>query len=314
MGPAALPSLAGRCTHGVLAPDSLPRWATSLARASPQLHRMGPQVPAAPPALWVLGCLALLLLLWALCAACRRKQTQRQQARLQGSVMRAEVSLLRRPHLCSLSKSDTRLHELHGGPRGSRALRPASMDFLRPQWLEESRGTIRPPAAFSHRELPQAPSISPEATYSNVGLASIPRASLAANPVVWAGARLTSSCARPGPEVRPMVAEYGCIQKLQGTGPGPQALEQRKAQVIPEAEVDILYSKVNKPKRRSPGPVIDQPDPKGRGAILVLGSDRAYEALPLRGRGVDNSLLENVYESIQEMGAPERLKPPSSGY
>lgn len=174
-------------------------------------------------------------------------------------------SLLRRPHLCSLSKSDTRLHELHGGPRGSRgelsekgqpgggrgllhgtltypltpppALRPASMDFLRPQWLEESRGTIRPPAAFSHRELPQAPSISPEATYSNVGLASIPRASLAANPVVWAGARLTSSCARPGPEVRPVVAEYGCIQKLQGTGPGPQALEQRKAQVIPAAEV-----------------------------------------------------------------------------
>uniref|UniRef100_F7D4I3 Lck interacting transmembrane adaptor 1 n=1 Tax=Equus caballus TaxID=9796 RepID=F7D4I3_HORSE len=231
-----------------------------------------------------------------------------------GAVRSLPQSLLRRPHLCSLSKSDTRLHELHGGPRGSRALRPASMDFLRPQWLEESRGTIRPPAAFSHRELPQAPSISPEATYSNVGLASIPRASLAANPVVWAGARLTSSCARPGPEVRPVVAEYGCIQKLQGTGPGPQALEQRKAQVIPAAEVDILYSKVNKPKRRSPGPVIDQPDPKGRGAILVLGSDRAYEALPLRGRGVDNSLLENVYESIQEMGAPERLQPPSSGY
>lgn len=36
------------------------------------LHRMGPQVPSAPPALWVLGCLALFLWLWTLCTACDR--------------------------------------------------------------------------------------------------------------------------------------------------------------------------------------------------------------------------------------------------
>ncbi|ELK04428.1 Lck-interacting transmembrane adapter 1 [Pteropus alecto] len=70
-----------------------------------------------------------------------RKAARRQQARLQGWGMPAEAvsarlsrgqggadrgptslpcpqSLLRRPHLCSLSKSDTRLHELHQGRGG----------------------------------------------------------------------------------------------------------------------------------------------------------------------------------------------------
>lgn len=118
------------------------------------------------------------------------------------------------------------------------ALRPVSMDLLRPQCLEVSRGTIRPPAAFSHRELPQTspattdaqPSVGPEATYSNVGLAAIPRASLAASPVVWAGARLTSSWARPGPEARPELAEYARVHKLKGADQGPQGLEQGRAQ------------------------------------------------------------------------------------
>lgn len=66
------------------------------------------------------------------------------------------------------------------------APRPASMDLCL-QCLGVSRDTTRPPAAFSHLELPQT-SMDPEATCSNVGLA--------ASPVVWAGAGLTSSCAR----------------------------------------------------------------------------------------------------------------------
>ena len=185
-------------------------------------------------------------------------------------------SLLRQHCLCSLSKSDTRLHELHRGPKSCRgepsrerrtglrgggactlrllpgypnsspsqvtsvltptlAPRPASVDILHPRWLEVPRGTSRPLTAFSHRELPRAtpaatlPSICPEATYSNVGLA--------ARPVVWAGARLTSSHARPGPEAGPGVAEYACIQKLEGTDQGPQSLRQWKAEVTPAVQV-----------------------------------------------------------------------------
>lgn len=115
------------------------------------------------------------------------------------------------------------------------APRPASVDILHPRWLEVPRGTSRPLTAFSHRELPRAtpaatlPSICPEATYSNVGLA--------ARPVVWAGARLTSSHARPGPEAGPGVAEYACIQKLEGTDQGPQSLRQWKAEVTPAVQV-----------------------------------------------------------------------------
>ncbi|KAI4562470.1 hypothetical protein MJT46_011432 [Ovis ammon polii x Ovis aries] len=298
------------------------------------------QGSSVPPALWVLGCLTLLLWLWVLCTACNRKQSRRQLSRLQGSAMPAEVvsarvslgpdcswgqggaiwrltslpcpqSLLRRPHHCSLSKSDTRLHELHRSRPCSRAPRPASMDLLCPQWLEASRGMTRPPAPFSHQELPlAAPSTGPEATYSNVGLATIPRARLAVSSGVWAGARLTSSYARPGPEARPVVAEYACVQKFRGTDQGPQGLGQGKVEATPPTQVDILYSRVNKPKRRDPGPATDQPDPKGGGAILALGSDPAYEVLPLGGLAMDKSLLENVYESIQEMGAP--LEHPSS--
>uniref|UniRef100_A0A673UKY8 Lck interacting transmembrane adaptor 1 n=1 Tax=Suricata suricatta TaxID=37032 RepID=A0A673UKY8_SURSU len=261
---------------------------------------MGPQVPSAPPALWVLGCLALFLWLWTLCTACHRKRVQRPQARPQGCVMPVETSLLRQPRLCSLSKSDTRLHELHRGPRSCIAPRPASMDILRPQWLEVSRGTSRPLAAFSHRELPRPapaatlPSVCPETTYSNVGLAAIPRASLAASPVVWAGARLASSCARPGPEARPKVAEYACIQKLKGTDQGPQSLGQWKAEVIPAVQVDSLYSRVRKPKKSDLRPATDELDPKATGGIPALGSDQAYETLAPRGLGMDDSFLDNV--------------------
>lgn len=132
----------------------------------------------------------------------------------------------------------------------SPAPRPASMDLLHLQCLQVSRDITRPPAAFSHRDLPQTspttaaaqPSMGPEATYSNVGLAAIPRASLAAIPVVWARAGLTSSCARDEPEARSVVAEYACIHKLKGTGRGPQGLGQGKAQETPATQVKWRWS------------------------------------------------------------------------
>ncbi|XP_049725829.1 lck-interacting transmembrane adapter 1 [Elephas maximus indicus] len=260
---------------------------------------MGPQMSSAPPVLWVVAGFVLLLGLWVLCAACHRKRAPRPQAGLQGIVMPADGSLLRRTHLCALSKSDTRLHELHQGMRGSRAPRPASMDLLHPHWLEGYRGTPRPPAVpptFPHQELPRPlpvfaalASTGPEATYSNVGLAALPRVSLAASPEVWSGARLTSGWARPG--AGPTAAEYACIQKLKGTDKGPQG-QQGKAEVTSATQVDILYSRVNKPKRRDAGPTKEWPDSEGSGSSLA----------PLQmGQGVDHNPLENVYESIQEM-------------
>lgn len=64
-----------------------------------------------------------------------------------------------------------------------------------------------------------------------MGLAAIPRASLAASPVVWAGTQLTISCSRLSPGV-----EYACIQKHKGTEQGCQELQQ-KVKVIPATQV-----------------------------------------------------------------------------
>uniref|UniRef100_A0A8D2CTD9 Uncharacterized protein n=1 Tax=Sciurus vulgaris TaxID=55149 RepID=A0A8D2CTD9_SCIVU len=72
---------------------------------------MGQPVPLALSTLWVLGCFSLLLWLWVLCTVCHRYVCCRQELEA--------GPLLRQTHLCSLSKSDTRLHELHHSPRSS---------------------------------------------------------------------------------------------------------------------------------------------------------------------------------------------------
>lgn len=66
--------------------------------------------------------------------------------------------------------------------------------------------------------------------------------------------------------------------------------------------MDVLYSKVCKPKRKDPRPVADQLDPYGGRAVLALESDVEYEAITLRGQDMNQGPLENVYESIREMG------------
>lgn len=66
--------------------------------------------------------------------------------------------------------------------------------------------------------------------------------------------------------------------------------------------MDVLYSRVCKPKRKDPRPVTDQLDPKGGRAILTLERDVEYEAITLRGQDGNQGPLENVYESIREMG------------
>uniref|UniRef100_A0A8C9PK36 SLC2A4 regulator n=1 Tax=Spermophilus dauricus TaxID=99837 RepID=A0A8C9PK36_SPEDA len=75
---------------------------------------MGQPVPLALPTLWVLGCFSLLLWLWVLCTACHR-----HRARLQGSMMPVQVVSARQTRFCSLSRSGTRLQELHRGPHSS---------------------------------------------------------------------------------------------------------------------------------------------------------------------------------------------------
>uniref|UniRef100_A0A2K6G1U3 Lck interacting transmembrane adaptor 1 n=1 Tax=Propithecus coquereli TaxID=379532 RepID=A0A2K6G1U3_PROCO len=90
---------------------------------------MGLRVPSAPPALWVLGCCALLLWLWALCTACAlppwpdhalapRKRARRPWAGLQGSMMPAEAVRPGRGWLGT---------DLHALPPGTAATDPAPL-------------------------------------------------------------------------------------------------------------------------------------------------------------------------------------------
>ncbi|KAM6163905.1 lck-interacting transmembrane adapter 1 [Rhynchocyon petersi] len=254
---------------------------------------MGLPLSSAPFVLWVIMGFILLLGLWALCTTCHRKQAPRPQAGLEGAEMAVDMSLLRQTHIFTRSKSDTRLHELHWGPPGSRAPRPASMDILHLQWLEGHRCTHRLSEAsliWPHQELPRplpiltSASTASEATYSNVGLAALPRASLAASPDVWSGAQLTTGWARLEPGTGPRTAEYACVQKLKGAG---------KAEVMPSMQVDTLYSRVNK---------------QGRPGLKGMGSWPGQ--LP-RIRGVYQETLENVYESIQEVD--HQLQRPPAG-
>ncbi|XP_012885835.1 PREDICTED: lck-interacting transmembrane adapter 1 isoform X2 [Dipodomys ordii] len=262
---------------------------------------MGLLAPPAPPVLWVLGCLSLLLWLWALCTACHRKQAQRGPARRPVVMMPVGTSHLRQTYLCSLSKSDTRPQELHRGRLHSTAPRPASTD-LRPLWPEMSRGSTRLQAAaspFLPQQLPRTPSATtaatstgPEDTYSNVGLATVPRARLAASPVLWGETQLMS-CAQLESRARSTAAEHACIPKSKG----PQELH-GGAGVTPAAQ-DILYSKICKPRHRDPGLTLGQPDPQGQEASPAPKRGLAQEDAP-QGLGMDRSPLENVYESIQE--------------
>ncbi|XP_069898431.1 lck-interacting transmembrane adapter 1-like isoform X2 [Dipodomys merriami] len=279
---------------------------------------MGLLAPPAPPALWVLGCFSLLLWLWALCTACHRKQAQRGPARRPVIVMPVEtVSARPSPgpgqgqqgtdqHSLPPVTSEADLplpHELHRGKHHSTAPRPASMD-LHPLWLEMSRGGTRLQAAasaFLPQQLPRAPpattaaiapSTGPEDTYSNVGLATVPRARLAASPVLWGETQLMS-CAQLGSRARSTAAEHACIPRSKG----PQELH-GGAGVTPAAQ-DILYSKICKPRHRDPGLTLGQPDPQGQGASPAPRRGLAQEDAP-QGLGMGRGPLENVYESIQE--------------
>ncbi|XP_065706267.1 lck-interacting transmembrane adapter 1 [Patagioenas fasciata] len=126
------------------------------------------------PAGAALALLGLLVYLGALCAACRRKGRKKKVP--PDGVKLVDESLLRQTQLRSLSKSDTKLHELYRVKGRNGAQRPASLDFPCP---------MAPPATGSphssgvsillHRELPEIPipespvtSPASDQTYSNL--------------------------------------------------------------------------------------------------------------------------------------------------
>ncbi|XP_068928731.1 lck-interacting transmembrane adapter 1 [Petaurus breviceps papuanus] len=273
--------------------------------------------PQPPPVLWVLSCLALVLMLCALCTTCHRKGKRRQQSGLK----LVDVSLLRQTQLRSLSKSDSKLHELNRGPRNSKAQRPISIDLLYPRWPGELRADVRMttvPPVFIHRELPQPPlasdSLALESTYSNVRLAAAPRAP----PTTQKGEeqlRISEKLT---------MAEYACIRKnKKGDEVGPSmtgpsdSIPGEKGALQPgkAAEVEVLYSKISRLGRKPLEPtwnraLCNQLVRNTQASLVETTNEQSQSpatspsyrtSSPTWGRDTGNGPTENFYESISEM-------------
>ncbi|KAM6112884.1 lck-interacting transmembrane adapter 1 [Pterocles gutturalis] len=127
-----------------------------------------PELPAGA----ALALLGVLVYLGALCAACRRKGRKKKVP--PDGVKLVDESLLRQTQLRSLSKSDTKLHELYRVKARDDAPRPASLDF--PHAMSPLDSPHGPGVTvLLHRELPQIPipeppaaSPAPDQTYSNL--------------------------------------------------------------------------------------------------------------------------------------------------
>ncbi|XP_054248086.1 lck-interacting transmembrane adapter 1 [Indicator indicator] len=119
------------------------------------------------PASGALALLGVLIYLGALCAACRRKGRKKKVP--PDGVKLVDEALPGQTQLRSLSKSDTKLHELSRVKARDASQCPAGLDLPCPPASGDSI------SIFLHRELPQIPgpqplaaSSAPEQTYSNL--------------------------------------------------------------------------------------------------------------------------------------------------
>ncbi|XP_056668792.1 lck-interacting transmembrane adapter 1 isoform X1 [Monodelphis domestica] len=273
--------------------------------------------PQAPPALWGLSCLALGIMLCALCTTCHRNGKRRQQ-----SVLKVvDESLLRQMQLHSLSKSDSKLHELNRGTRNSKAQRPTSIDLLYPRWPGGIKADVQMttvPPVFIHRELPQPPLaldlLAIESTYSNVREAAVP----SVPPMTQCGGE------QPMISEKSVIAEYAYVRKIKkGAEVGPSLtspsdsipLERGAQQHEIATEVDVLYSKIcklgrkpleatwnrapcNQLDRNTQAPVVEAEDEESQRPA----TNSSYRTIsPTCGKKTENGPTENFYESISEM-------------
>ncbi|XP_061865048.1 lck-interacting transmembrane adapter 1 [Colius striatus] len=180
-----------------------------------------------------LALLAVLGYLGALCAACRRKGRKRKVP--PDGVKLVDESLLRRTQLRSLSKSDTRLHELYQVKARDDTQRPASLGLPCPAAPPAGADSLHSSSLsiLLHRELPQIPgpeppaaSPAPDQTYSNLRFPParkpVPdtvyecvavRGGDAPVPPVPTGTR------SPLPRAGHGAADYACVRKVKRTAP-----------------------------------------------------------------------------------------------
>ncbi|XP_074461163.1 lck-interacting transmembrane adapter 1 [Larus michahellis] len=222
-----------------------------------------------------LALLGVLVYLGALCAACRRKGRKRKVP--PDGVKLVDESLLRQTQLRSLSKSDTKLHELYRVKARDDTQRPASLDFP---------CAASPPAAADslhssgvsvllHRELPQIPvpeppaaSPAPNQTYSNLLFTPLRKPvpdtvyeCLAVGGVDAPVPPAPTSTQVSPPRVGHGAADYACVRKVKKTVPtevqdgataGPPAAPRcwDGAGNVPRAKLEEMYSTVCKATKK----------------------------------------------------------------
>ncbi|XP_071966953.1 lck-interacting transmembrane adapter 1 [Engystomops pustulosus] len=223
----------------------------------------------------------LILLLCSLCTLCKKRKKRRMRNVCSGGVALVDVTLLRQTQLRSLSKSDTKLHEIKRPRPGDPQLRPVSMDPLYhlPQ---------RPAMNASSRE---------DATYSNLNYN--PKNSL----YECVGSRADREPSLSESQVNIVTAEYACVRKVKkAANPRSQHITEDKSQLpppslepcIPSRPADLnleeMYSKVQK-KKRLLGTEITE------GLIKASNEDLLHPGSPICEPD------ENLYETISEMSS-----------
>ncbi|XP_030068003.1 lck-interacting transmembrane adapter 1 [Microcaecilia unicolor] len=228
-----------------------------------------------------------LLLSVTICVICKKKR--RKKKILVDRVKLVDVSLVRQTQLRSLSKSDTKLHELKRVQARERHQRPASMDFLclsdfgREYPLQGSGSNI-----LQHRQLPQTPLCNPsntalsgEHTYSNLRFTIQPKADPS---VFYESVTVTEASPLPGTQER--------------CNPAMAAVRQ-------EQEVISEYAGVTKSKRA-------QKERELEGAASE-NSPSQSRTLRYREAGIGNATAEKVEEMYSTVckKRPHNPAPPS---
>ncbi|XP_071428995.1 lck-interacting transmembrane adapter 1 isoform X2 [Pithys albifrons albifrons] len=232
----------------------------------------GAEGPAGTPILLPGAALALLgglVYLGALCAACRRKGRKKVAP---DGVKLVDESLLRQTQLRSLSRSDTKLHELYRVKARGDAQRPASLDVPCPAALGAES---LPSSGLLHRELPRIPvheppaaSLAPDQTYSNLLFTPLrkPTADTVYECLAVGGEDAPVSLTPAGTQVSPPrvghgAADYACVHKVKKTVPvevqdgamaGPSGAQQcwDGTGNAPRAQLEEMYSTVCKATKK----------------------------------------------------------------
>ncbi|XP_056405333.1 lck-interacting transmembrane adapter 1 [Hyla sarda] len=226
--------------------------------------------------------IGLFLLLCSLCTLCKKRKKRRMRTVCSGGVALVDVTLLRQTQLRSLSKSDTKLHEIKRPRPVDPQLRPVSMDPLyhSPQW-----------------PIPNAPSTE-DATYSNLNYN--PKNSL----YECVGLQAEKEPSLSESKVNVVTAEYACVRKVKKVSnqKATDPMEEEKIQppasshepCLPNRPDDLtlesMYSKVQK-KKRPPGTESTE------GLIQTCSQDGGQSEHPICHPE------ENLYESISEMSS-----------